>query len=105
MARRATKPEEVISRQQADAAQHQRQQAAPSELWQALRQSAVNRQRLVMAVESAYTTRYCAHCGNDNTNANFAAHIMVTCPGCGRPYDQDINAAQNLLDRALQPSL
>lgn len=53
----------------------------------------------VVYVDPAMTTIKCHACGHVE-KFNAAAQIMRTCPACGEVWDQDYNAALNLLYRA-----
>ena len=50
----------------------------------------------VVEVPAEYTTRDCYFCGHRN-EWDQASAIMQTCAGCSREWDQDRNAALNLL--------
>jgi transposase len=52
-------------------------------------------------VEAAYTTQHCSWCGFD-AKWDAAESIMHRCDGCGQLFDQDHNAARNLLIRSSQ---
>ncbi len=78
-------------------ARYDRQRAAISELRGALEQAF--KARLggeVCLVDGAYTTRTCSDCGHI---AKFDSAKMVhhACPSCGVVWDQDENAAANIL--------
>lgn len=47
--------------------------------------------------EAKDTTRRCHDCGHVNDTVDFTKSIEITCVGCGRTWDQDVNAARNLL--------
>lgn len=51
----------------------------------------------VETVPSAYTTLRCAQCGYTNS-FDLAASIWQTCAQCGEAWDQDANAARNLVE-------
>lgn len=53
----------------------------------------------VQEIRAANTTQRCSTCGV--LMGADAAPLMITCPGCGRVWDQDENAARNLLAAAL----
>lgn len=76
--------------------------AAPNEFRLAL-ESALGKQRLVRVPAHHTTTDH--DCGHRNASVAFeldrAAEILVTCDGCGIEFDQDAQAARNLLRREL----
>jgi hypothetical protein len=51
-------------------------------------------------IEAANTTQRCADCGN-SAKWDAAINVMHACSGCGRVFDQDDNAARNLLSIGL----
>ena len=53
-------------------------------------------------VEPAWSTQSCSHCGRVEP-FDASADVMHTCAHCGATWDQDVNAAINLLSRAAQP--
>lgn len=75
------------------AVRRNRQRASLSELRGALGQ------RVPMcAIDPANITHYCHACGSLEA-FDAALHIEHTCGGCGATWDQDYNAARNLLAR------
>lgn len=83
----------------------QARMAAPGELRLAITYAAHKTATTVVDVaRSKKSTRECAWCGHDNAHADFAASIMIQCAGCRRTWDQDANAARNLLHRRELPS-
>lgn len=72
-------------------------QAAVGELRQAIRQACATRGVPVREVPSKDTTRVHHRCGH-LIEQDYAADVRVYCPVCGEWYDQDANAAANLLD-------
>lgn len=53
-----------------------------------------------LAIIKGATTRHCHACGHLNKGPADRADRVWVCEGCGATWDQDINAAQNLLDAA-----
>jgi len=80
------------------AARGQRQAVAPSELRLALEQAFGGRGKAVRYVPAAWTTRTCHGCGSIES-WDAAAHLRHTCGVCGTDWDQDDNAAKNLIAR------
>jgi transposase len=78
----------------------QSRMAAPGELRLAITQAVHKTASTVIDVGRAKnSTRECAWCGHVQKNADFAATIEIQCEGCRRTWDQDANAARNLLHR------
>jgi transposase len=78
----------------------QSRMAAPGELRLAITQAVHKTASTVIDVARAKkSTRECAWCGHMQKHADFAATISIQCEGCGRVWDQDANAARNLLHR------
>jgi hypothetical protein len=50
----------------------------------------------VIEVDAAYSTQHCSWCGNKE-KWDAARSILHRCSGCGELFDQDHNAARNLL--------
>lgn len=76
----------------------QARMAAPGELRMAIGQAAHKTATTVVDVSRAKkSTRTCAWCTHVQAHVDFAASIQVQCEGCGRCWDQDANAARNLL--------
>src|SRR5262249_4541647 len=50
----------------------------------------------VVEVDAAYSTQRCSWCGNEE-KWNAAVSVIHRCSGCGELFDQDHNAARNLL--------
>lgn len=94
---------EVEDETQAKRARSQRVIAAPGLLRQSLTQCASRLGVPVMAVNPAGITRTHFRCGTDlsEKGADFAAGIRVWCPICEESVDQDFNACQHILDRAV----
>jgi transposase len=80
-------------------ARAQRVTAAPSELRSALINAFRARGGRVVMIPAAYTTTDCAQCQHRNTWKDQTA-LHLTCAGCGAIWDQDANAARNLLRAA-----
>jgi len=73
---------------------------APGLLRAALAGAAARRGVPVVKVPAKGLTREhagCGHVGQDDPQ--YAAGIVVTCPGCGEEYDQDVNAVGLMLGR------
>jgi len=82
-------------------------EAAPGEFRLILRQACATRGVQVVEVPAEYTTRTCHACG-ERVVADYAAEVVIRCPHCGTAWDQDANAARNLLRRvsgASEPAL
>jgi hypothetical protein len=76
----------------------QSRMAAPGELRLAISHATHKTASTVIDVaRSKKSTRECSWCGHDQEHANFAVSIEIQCEGCGRSWDQDANAARNLL--------
>lgn len=54
----------------------------------------------VVAVDPAYTSKTCFECGNINNS--LTTEREWTCPHCGTHLIRDVNAAQNILKKALK---
>lgn len=93
LARRAA-PEETDA--QHPAARGARHVVAPGELRLAIRQAAAKRGTRVVETPSAWTTMTCSECGCE-CRWDAAEHIHHTCESCGAAWDQDANAARNML--------
>lgn len=91
---RLPQPEEED--QQHAAARWQRRVAAVSELRDAIRKAAAKTGAQVVEMEAAHTTTKCHACG-DACSFDAAEHLIHTCEHCGVMWDQDVNAACNLL--------
>lgn len=74
-------------------AQHWRHWAAVSELRACIDDAGLT----VVKVEPAYSTLTCSWCGYLDQNWDPASAVEHTCSQCGRTWDQDANAARNLL--------
>lgn len=81
-----------------ETARTNRQLAAVSELRLALTQAFVARGGRVVTVPAENTTRECANCGSLES-WDQAASVHHGCRKCGKVWDQDDNAAENLLAR------
>jgi transposase len=79
-----------------DKARLMRHRAALSTLRQAL-----GRRMRTVIVPSAYTTQECHICGYVQKLFDAAKQLRYRCEACGSEWDQDENAAQNLLRRYL----
>jgi hypothetical protein len=78
----------------------QSRMAAPGELRLAIAQAVHKTASTVIDVARAKnSTRACAWCGHVQERADFAASIKIQCEDCRRTWDQDANAARNLLHR------
>lgn len=78
------------------AARQQQRDAACYELRECLVQAFRNRGGKIVRVPAAMTTQRCFGCGcEDRWDA--APQVMHTCVQCGRTWDQDANAARNIL--------
>jgi transposase len=73
-----------------------RQMVSPSVLRSAVKNACFREGVSVVEVAAEYTTRVCHHCGYAG-QWDQAAAIMHRCDGCGTLWDQDANAARNLL--------
>jgi hypothetical protein len=81
---------------QQDAGRALARMAAPGGLRHALTQAAVREGGRVLTVPAEGTTRVHAPC-DTWLEADFAVSRSVWCDGCGTMFDQDFNAAENLL--------
>jgi hypothetical protein len=77
----------------------QRVEGSPSELRGILRSTANRLGCLVIDGESKLATQQCFLCGYEEP-WDAASDVMHTCAGCGAEWDQDINNARNMLERA-----
>lgn len=78
----------------------QSRMAAPGELRLAITHAVHKTASTVIDVARAKkSTSECAWCGHVQKRADFAATISIQCESCGRVWDQDANAARNLLHR------
>jgi transposase len=84
-----------------DSAARYRQWASPAELSLYLRQAAMSTGTVVKEAESAFSTTTCAECGAQATQTG---NVILTCP-TGHSWDQDENAARNLLSQMCSDSL
>jgi hypothetical protein len=75
---------------------HNRVQAAPSEFRSALISACTARGTLIEKNPCEYTTMICHICGHEN-EWDKAAQVMHTCENCKATWDQDQNAAINVL--------
>lgn len=80
------------------AAREHRRDAALSTLRLALKEAAAARKVEIIERDPAWTTRACSACGVVDETWDPAAAIRHSCPGCGVEWDQDVNAALNLLN-------
>ncbi len=81
---------------QADAARAHARAAAPGMLRQALKQAAASAGVTFTTVPSAGTTRVHAAC-DTWLEQDASAQVTMWCPVCEAPFDQDTNAARNLV--------
>ena len=63
-----------------------------------------SRKGIVIAVNPAYTSQTCSACGCVD-KGNRVDQATFRCLSCGHQQNADINAAQNILMRALQPDM
>lgn len=82
-----------------DAARRYRTIASPSTLRDALVNAFAQRGKPVRKLNPAHTTTDCHACGGALVG-DPAKELRLYCPTCERFYDQDENAARNLLRRA-----
>jgi len=80
----------------ADVTHRTRNTASPSQLVACLLSAAAD---VVVKLDPADTTRQCAQCGHVNTEWEKPEERVQTCHGCKSQWDQDYNAALNLLKR------
>ncbi|MDH7578263.1 MAG: zinc ribbon domain-containing protein [Bacillota bacterium] len=72
--------------------------ASISSLRQAIENACSHRGAIVEKENASRTTIQCYHCGHvDKFNASM--HLIHTCSRCGKMWDQDHNAALNLINR------
>ena len=83
-------------------ARHYRQLAASAALRRQITQTARREGRQIVAIGGPTTIR-CAACGQLNSPVNRSA-LNWHCAGCGAIWDQDDNAARNMLAAALAAS-
>lgn len=97
LARRAEADEEESMH---EAARLQRTRASLSEFRDALRLAASNNGARIVLVPAPHTTTECHVCKNDcskDAGWNPADNLVHTCTVCGTKWDQDSNAAHNML--------
>ena len=99
----ATLPDATSASSDNDNARSVRFVAAPSELRLAVTQAFVARSGRVEHVDAAGTTYICAACGSAE-EWDQARELRHTCSRCAREWDQDDNAARNILARAPAPN-
>lgn len=87
-------PEDGTKQPQAPA--HQRVMVGCYELRGTVKNTAAREGVHVIAYPAEYTTLTCAECG-DVGDWNTAPKVEHTCEACGATWDQDANAAKNLL--------
>jgi transposase len=56
--------------------------------------------RVVVSVDARYTSQTCSVCGHVSKESRRGERF--DCVGCGNQADADVNAAQNILMRAVQ---
>lgn len=78
------------------AARYQRQVAAVSTLRQAIKNACAMRGAGYLEVPAAYTTKICHACGSVE-KWDQGRDLVHTCSDCGLRWDQDDNAADNIL--------
>lgn len=74
-----------------------RQYAAVSEFRQCLLLQAAKTGSIVEFHDASFTSLRCHHCGHINSDVD-PYDVLWTCGGCGDQFDQDINAAFNILE-------
>lgn len=99
----ARKPDPEQGTQRVLPTDRQRFVASVSELRLAIKNACQQAGTEYVATEAAYTTIDCAVCGH-REKFDASAQVLHTCPKCGKLYDQDHNAAINLLQRVLRKS-
>jgi len=77
----------------------QRVEGSPSELRNTMRSTANRLGCLVIDGDSKLATQHCYLCDYEEP-WDAAPEVMHTCEGCGAEWDQDINNARNMLERA-----
>jgi len=83
------------------AARALRQRAAASEFRTELEHQAAKAGATVTKVDSNKTTCICHACGHDNKKPKRQRERLIwSCENCGATWDQDMNAAQNVLNLA-----
>ena len=89
----------------ADAARRssrRRAHAAPGALRAAITTACAREGTEVKLLDSAWTTRTCFDCGHINPADGRWSKPQARCDGCGKTYDQDVNAVQHLLRTAIR---
>ena len=84
-------------------ARHQRVLAAVSVLRQAVTNACAREGVTITAVEAAWTTQTCHACGGTPERFDAAGELVHTCRQCGAVWDQDVNAAYNMLQPQTSP--
>lgn len=79
-----------------------RQYAAVSEFRQCLKLQTAKTGSQVEAHDAAFTSVRCFECGHVNQGVD-PYDILWTCGHCGKVFDQDENAARNLLEKLKSP--
>jgi hypothetical protein len=74
--------------------------AAPGSLVHAIRDAATAHGARLRELPAANTTVQHRECGYRNQQPAPAQSHLMRCDGCGQPYDQDVNAAWTLAERA-----
>jgi transposase len=78
-------------------ANHYRQIVSPSVFRQALTQACVREGVVVVKMNAAMTTLRCNACGHTG-DWDTAVSVLHRCEKCGDLFDQDLNAARNLME-------
>lgn len=74
--------------------------AAPGLLRQAIIAAATREAVPITVVSAAGLSRIHASCGHENQPKTQPRNGVLTCRGCGRPYDPDLSATVLMLERA-----
>lgn len=82
--------------------QANRQHVAPGRLLMKLMSLAEEYGLTVVKVDNAFITRNCHADGCNHTNPASASRL-ITCESCGKVYDQDENAARNMVHALVPP--
>ena len=71
-----------------------------SQFFSLLSQKAASAARTVIAVDPRYTSQACSQCGH-TCKANRVSQARFVCVNCGHQENADVNAARNILGRAV----